>query len=555
MTKDLNETSEGNVLENGATVDASSHNEPTPVKPAATKVTMTVKETFNAARQAKEEGKWKLAQKYYEVLAKHNSKNWEAYFYANYCAQYPVDLDDILPYCDQLPDALAHTLTLLQASTMDAESKQQAVESIIKDIEIVSSKMITMSLPSLSNYNHVANVLHMLDRIGDAFNVFNNNWVEYAGYVWSNLIYLFIQKCCDGKIDTANEWYQQINNNTFVDQQGSSYTFSFETLVNKICSVDATYKNPFVLVAHSQDVECEEDSVDDFNNNFAVDNQENTNNDDKCVSDAVSTASSPQKPIKKKSNFFKFIQSNRRLVISILSGIFIIIIFVFVFKYISQSKEESDVVYDKNTSVKYTSTSARVNDSSEQENVSEAEDKYEEEVLDEVMGYEEDEETTEEYIMQNTTPQTTIEPNVEEVKETVAAAVEPAQPTTTESSTLTNQELLNNFKTYYNLYYGEGRADQDIQNVSIFLTKACRIMTDPQSRYKWLGDYIQSVASKQGYTLTANPSDNEGTMENLWRWHLNSFFNCSQRTTWPKTADFSQAGQREAWADAYRKAH
>jgi hypothetical protein len=120
---------------------------------------------------------------------------------------------------------------------------------------------------------------------------------------------------------------------------------------------------------------------------------------------------------------------------------------------------------------------------------------------------------------------------------------------------LTNQELWNNFKTYYNLYYGEGRADQDIQNVSIFLTKACRIMTDPQSRYKWLGDYIQSVASKQGYTLTANPSDNEGTMENLWRWHLNSFFNCSQRTTWPKTADFSQAGQREAWADAYRKAH
>lgn len=117
----------------------------------------------------------------------------------------------------------------------------------------------------------------------------------------------------------------------------------------------------------------------------------------------------------------------------------------------------------------------------------------------------------------------------------------------------TKKELWKDFQKYFETYYGEERATQSIDKAAVYLTYGCEIMTDPQSRYKWLGDYIKSVAKKQGYNLTNNPY--EKGMEALWRWHIHSFFNCNQHLEWPKTADFSKAGQREAWADAYRKAH
>jgi hypothetical protein len=72
------------------------------------------------------------------------------------------------------------------------------------------------------------------------------------------------------------------------------------------------------------------------------------------------------------------------------------------------------------------------------------------------------------------------------------------------------------------------------------------IMTNASSAYKWLGDYILQVAQAQGYAVDS---------EALWRWHVDSFFNCRQRTSWPKTADFSSAGQPSAWGSAYLAAN
>ena len=114
----------------------------------------------------------------------------------------------------------------------------------------------------------------------------------------------------------------------------------------------------------------------------------------------------------------------------------------------------------------------------------------------------------------------------------------------------TNEELWNTFKPYFNTYYGTNRSDQPITAVSTFMTKACEIMTDAKSEYKWLGDYIIEVSAAQGYTLT-NDVNADG-MEALWRWSVHSFFNCEKRTSWPNTADFATAGKPEAWGKAYQ---
>ena len=117
----------------------------------------------------------------------------------------------------------------------------------------------------------------------------------------------------------------------------------------------------------------------------------------------------------------------------------------------------------------------------------------------------------------------------------------------------TNAELWEALKDYYQIFYSQSRADQPISAVSTFMTKACSLMTDAASEYKWLGDYIMSVAAEQGYTLTDDPTADG--MEALWRWHVHSFLNCNQHTSWPHTADFSTAGQPSQWGFAYQIAH
>ena len=106
----------------------------------------------------------------------------------------------------------------------------------------------------------------------------------------------------------------------------------------------------------------------------------------------------------------------------------------------------------------------------------------------------------------------------------------------------TNEELWAAFKPYYNTYYGLNRADQSIENVATFANAYMQdIMTNTQSEYKWLGDYILSVAG----TLDG---------ESAWRWHVHAFFNCNDGTVQGNqkiaTADFSEAGKPEAWGEA-----
>ena len=108
----------------------------------------------------------------------------------------------------------------------------------------------------------------------------------------------------------------------------------------------------------------------------------------------------------------------------------------------------------------------------------------------------------------------------------------------------TNAELWEAFKPYYNTYYGLSRADQTIENVASFAAaKMEDIMTNTNSEYKWLGDYIIGVAGPL-------------SGESAWRWHVHAFFNCNDGTVQGNqkvaTADFSTAGKPEAWGDAYR---
>ena len=115
----------------------------------------------------------------------------------------------------------------------------------------------------------------------------------------------------------------------------------------------------------------------------------------------------------------------------------------------------------------------------------------------------------------------------------------------------TNDSLWTAFKPYYNEYYNDARADQPIDKVATFAAaKMQEIMTDPTSEYKWLGDYVLSVANAQGKSLDT---------ESAWRWHVHAFFNCNdgQVTDNQKVAaaDFSQVGKPEAWGSAYQAEH
>ena len=130
-----------------------------------------------------------------------------------------------------------------------------------------------------------------------------------------------------------------------------------------------------------------------------------------------------------------------------------------------------------------------------------------------------------------------------------------------------NDILWESFKTDFNTYYPDGsaeaaaikaagtpkfpRADQPISNASSFWpggidTKA-NFLTNSNSKWKWLGTYLSSVAAAQGYSIET---------ESNWRWHMHAFFNCAAGTftvgeTTVKTANFTTAGKTSAWGNAY----
>ena len=113
----------------------------------------------------------------------------------------------------------------------------------------------------------------------------------------------------------------------------------------------------------------------------------------------------------------------------------------------------------------------------------------------------------------------------------------------------TNAELWEAFKPYYNTYYGLARADQPIDKVSTFASaKMQEIMTDEASEYKWLGDYVQSVATAAGVPLS---TDMASANESGWRWAVHAFFNAAAGQYGAAGIDFTEAGKPENWGAAY----
>ena len=119
----------------------------------------------------------------------------------------------------------------------------------------------------------------------------------------------------------------------------------------------------------------------------------------------------------------------------------------------------------------------------------------------------------------------------------------------------TNEELWEVFKAYYKTFYNENRSDQKMNMVSTFMTKGLKIMTDPSSEYKWLGDYILSVAAEQGIVVEST--------EGAWRYNVHHFFNCSDKGTYWDDAlnksvsypNYKTAGKPENWGHYYQEAN
>lgn len=131
-----------------------------------------------------------------------------------------------------------------------------------------------------------------------------------------------------------------------------------------------------------------------------------------------------------------------------------------------------------------------------------------------------------------------------------------------ENPVITNDSLWTEFKAYFNQYYPDGsenctydipRSDQPIENVMVFwpgpsadgtkfIDEKANILTNENSWFKWLGDFILEVATSQSVAIES---------EAQWRSNLKAFFNKHQHTDWPKSADFTTAGDPAIWNELY----
>lgn len=121
----------------------------------------------------------------------------------------------------------------------------------------------------------------------------------------------------------------------------------------------------------------------------------------------------------------------------------------------------------------------------------------------------------------------------------------------------TQEELIANFKDAYNTYYGATIATtREIENfLSVGATSnnggvgsnVSIILKDANSGWKWLGDYILTIAGTTDNT------------EYWWRTNAIGFFTQAKSyrlgTTQYYSADFSTAGQPPAWKAAWDAAH
>ncbi len=111
-----------------------------------------------------------------------------------------------------------------------------------------------------------------------------------------------------------------------------------------------------------------------------------------------------------------------------------------------------------------------------------------------------------------------------------------------------NAALWELFKPDYNTYYSLNRSDQPIEKVTTFAdSKMQDFMTNANSSWKWLGDYVSPIASAKGVEITS---------EAQWRYAVSHFFNCSaERTAWPAMVSFETEGKPEKWQPIYTFTH
>ncbi len=115
-----------------------------------------------------------------------------------------------------------------------------------------------------------------------------------------------------------------------------------------------------------------------------------------------------------------------------------------------------------------------------------------------------------------------------------------------ENPVITCDSLWNEFKPYFNEFYSLNRSDQTIDNAMTFWNSGvdadAKIMTSEDSRYKWLGDFIQEVSTAGGVVIES---------EAQWRSALWAFLNGTQRTSWPASADFTGVNDPAVWNELY----
>ena len=125
---------------------------------------------------------------------------------------------------------------------------------------------------------------------------------------------------------------------------------------------------------------------------------------------------------------------------------------------------------------------------------------------------------------------------------------EPNGATIKTTAHASNNDLWTQFMPAYNSYYSLNRGEQAITAVATFASaKMQEFMIDPASPWKWLGDYMLSVATAQGYTLDT---------EQKWRFCAQAFFNCAEANVYAvKAPDFTTAGQIENWLPLWKEAN
>ena len=89
-----------------------------------------------------------------------------------------------------------------------------------------------------------------------------------------------------------------------------------------------------------------------------------------------------------------------------------------------------------------------------------------------------------------------------------------------------------------------------LQRMSIFFCaiKKGFFSTYLQQYTQWLGDYVLSLATAAGVTLS---TDMAAANESGWRWAVHAFFNAAEGQYGAAGINFTEAGKQEVWGAAY----